>query len=555
LVRDRFIDFIGQNPHSFNVPNATPVGLVHTGGRNRDFIFGINSGYSKQPRNIYRYMIDADSLLKSPESGASLGDIRLADLDQDSIPEIVLTTRATGNFDENMPYTDQVTWLMAMDLNLRFIFPPVVCGSYPGNAELEIVHENNQPLFVVWYNYSGAGADSTALLVFDATGKKLKQRDLNTGEHSDGRILRNTEESSDVFFLLNTRTGLIDAYNSSLRQTVQYHLPGKLKLLEQSLMDLDNDGSEELVLTNYPERLIVIRANDFRHYGIYKYPEGQDMPIPSMMYRGTRSPHLYLQFKEFGQILSFERNPWYWLRLVWPPGLYLGISFFLLGMFRIQRYRANLAHAREKRIVALQMKALRNQIEPHFTFNIINAMGGLYLSGTDKEEAYDIYVNYANFLRQMIMSSDQVSMTLKDELEFVQNFINIEKARCDNSFEYFTEVDPSVDLQTNIPRTLIFTFVENAVKYGIRCRKDKNGYIRVTIMPEKKQIKMIIENSGPGINHPRDKSQGTGRGLAILREMADLYERLEGKKISFRLEDIADDDGKVKGTRGVVEFG
>ena len=73
----------------------------------RDIIFYINTGYSKQPRNVYRYLIDEDSIIKSPESGAVIVGGLIHDIDCDSLPEILLNGLATGNLDELFPFTDR----------------------------------------------------------------------------------------------------------------------------------------------------------------------------------------------------------------------------------------------------------------------------------------------------------------------------------------------------------------------------------------------------------------------------------------------------------------
>ncbi|MEZ4998680.1 MAG: histidine kinase [Bacteroidales bacterium] len=157
------------------------------------------------------------------------------------------------------------------------------------------------------------------------------------------------------------------------------------------------------------------------------------------------------------------------------------------------------------------MKAIRNQIEPHFTLNVLNAIGGLYLTEENRQQADYIFGRYASLIRQTVITSDKVIISLEDELEFVSNYIDIERFRAGNSFEYLVETDPAIDMAMRIPRMLIYTLAENSVKHGLR-RRAEGGVLRISAGLNGGHVSVIVEDNGPGLASDGSSPTGTGKG-------------------------------------------
>lgn len=110
-------------------------------------------------------------------------------------------------------------------------------------------------------------------------------------------------------------------------------------------------------------------------------------------------------------------------------------------------------------------------------------------------------------------------MSLKKEIEYVKNYMDLEKFRYDDKFNYNIEIDKETDTQVEIPKMLIHTFVENAIKHGIK-HKEGKGFISISVKPYKKNFQIQIEDDGVG----RAKAKGysklsTGQGIKILDDM------------------------------------
>ena len=91
----------------------------------KELIFGITTGFSIFPRNIYAYDIVHDTLISSPKSGFSFQEIRQQDINGDGKNEILLTGYSPGNTKSDYPYNDSSCWLMVLDRKLDFLFKPI----------------------------------------------------------------------------------------------------------------------------------------------------------------------------------------------------------------------------------------------------------------------------------------------------------------------------------------------------------------------------------------------------------------------------------------------
>jgi LytS/YehU family sensor histidine kinase len=204
------------------------------------------------------------------------------------------------------------------------------------------------------------------------------------------------------------------------------------------------------------------------------------------------------------------------------------------------------------KMVSLQMKAIKNQLDPHFTLNVLNAIGSLYTEDSTREKADYIFGKYAKLIRQTVISSDKVIVTVGEELDFVRNYIEIEKFRIDKCFNYSINIDQESQLNTKIPRMLIHTFVENAIKYGTRHRSEE-GILKIFIQTIDGVLNIIVEDNGKGLELQNSSKVGTGKGLIILQELIDLYYRLENVKITFSVQNIPGEKEISAGTRAIIK--
>jgi len=553
IINRRFIDFRRKSPQSADSPHIETVGMIETPGRRfRDLVFFINTGYSKYPRALYRYMIPEDSLVKSPVSAANPTGCLITDINNDSLPEFLLNVLATGNYDEDFPYTDEYSWLMVLDNKLKFLFPPVKFSEHPSNLMVIPMKLKKHSRLIAFNDYFGTDSIQSSFNLLDIEGTKISEKPLKNFESIYSYIFINSDYSKNTFYFLKNRNAQIDEIDTSFRVINTINIPGVERGRPLAYLDADLDGKKEYLFQGRGKRSLIITQNNFTNAVSYDYKEIQEDPMISQVIKADRKPMLYLQFNDYCSYIQFYKNPLYYFKYPFYGALYLTVFVFITLMARIQQYRLGLKQQTERKIASLQMRAVKNQVDPHFTLNILNAIGSLYASEVSRDKADYIFAKYAKLIRQTVVSSDQIIIPLAEELEFVRNYIDLEKFRCDNSFDYVIDVDKEIDLQTKIPRMLIHTFVENAIKYAVRS-KSEGALLKISLSAKDHFYQILVEDNGPGLESSGASDKGTGKGLLILNELIELYYKLEKVKITYALQNITGQGNTVTGTRAIIE--
>ena len=154
IISGRFIDFRRKAAQSLDSPHIETVGMIDNQNKKfHDLVFLINTGFSKQPRKLYRYSVSEDTLLKSPEGAVVPTGCHVMDINNDYLPEFIMDVVATGNYDEEFPYTDKCSWLMVMDNKLKFLFPPVKFSEHPSILMVIPMKFKNHSRLIVFNDY------------------------------------------------------------------------------------------------------------------------------------------------------------------------------------------------------------------------------------------------------------------------------------------------------------------------------------------------------------------------------------------------------------------
>ena len=141
-----------------------------------------------------------------------------------------------------------------------------------------------------------------------------------------------------------------------------------------------------------------------------------------------------------------------------------------------------------------ELKALQSQINPHFLFNVLNTMASLIR--TNPEKAREVTIDLSRYLRYNL-DNNVKSVELIKELNQIDNYIKIEKVRFGDKLNIIYDVDESL-YNFQIPSLIIQPLVENSIKHGI-LKKRENGYVKVIVKKIDKDIEVVIEDDGVGI--------------------------------------------------------
>lgn len=177
-----------------------------------------------------------------------------------------------------------------------------------------------------------------------------------------------------------------------------------------------------------------------------------------------------------------------------------------------------------------ELNFLRSQINPHFLFNTLNNLYALTLKKSDK--APETVLKLSEIMRYMLYECNEKKVLLSKEINYLKNYIELEKLRLSKSFEVKVEIVGECNTQKISP-LLLTPFIENAFKHGIN-QQIQNGYIHVLLYIKSDKIELIIKNSkanlGPS-ESPKLKSGGIGLEN-VKRRLEILYPDTHSLEIS-----------------------
>ena len=216
--------------------------------------------------------------------------------------------------------------------------------------------------------------------------------------------------------------------------------------------------------------------------------------------------------------------------------LFLGLTAFLI--YKIRMNRRLKKQSQEKRLRELQMAAIRAQMNPHFLFNSLNSVQNL-VQQNKNQEAHLYLSDFAGLIRKVLRNSDKEEVSLAEELETLEQYLNLEKLRFD--FEFSIEVDDQIDQNLfMLPSMILQPIAENALTHGLQHKTgDKKLSIQITKIEN--AIQITIEDNGIGIKASELlKTNSNGVGLRMNEERIQMMKEKYGGNYSFKLIDLTE---------------
>lgn len=181
-----------------------------------------------------------------------------------------------------------------------------------------------------------------------------------------------------------------------------------------------------------------------------------------------------------------------------------------LGYYKA--YAQNLQYSKDK--IQLELNFLKAQVNPHFLFNTLNNLYGSIIKNRNNQSA-EMVTRLSDFMRYSLQNADRTSIPLKEEIDLIKNYIELEKIRLNHA-----QVSFACDVQHvayEIPPLLFIPLLENAFKYTT----DKpNAQIIINMQEQEEMLSFSIQNS---YNADRRSKETGGFGLSNLKRRLDLY--------------------------------
>ncbi len=235
----------------------------------------------------------------------------------------------------------------------------------------------------------------------------------------------------------------------------------------------------------------------------------------------------------------FYMSAWFLLTLVF--GVII-IGFLIYFLIQKQNQLKNKQIEEQKqRALASELQALRSQMNPHFIFNTLNSIQN-FISKNESKDASIYLSKFAKLMRATLANTKRQRISLKDEIETLTLYLELEQLRLNNKFSYEILVDETIDTQyEQIPSMLIQPYVENAIWHGIS-HKEGNGIIRIQFLPENEHLlKCVVEDNGIGRENAIKLKQNTTSpsfGMNITKERVELLNSLNGNQLSVKINDL-----------------
>jgi len=192
--------------------------------------------------------------------------------------------------------------------------------------------------------------------------------------------------------------------------------------------------------------------------------------------------------------------------------LILGFTFWMDARERMARQTMETVRLNEE-LSKSQLAALRQQFEPHFMFNALHSITGL-VRDHETEAAVSMIVGLSEFLRRGLADSHRSQVSLAEEVEYLQRYLELQKLRFGERLHVTTDISSDV-LAARVPNLLLQPLVENAIKHGI-AKRAAGGNVRISGARDKDNLRLCIYNDAP--DAPIDwQEPKTGVGLSNLR--------------------------------------
>ncbi|MCX6235013.1 MAG: histidine kinase [Bacteroidetes bacterium] len=517
----------------------------------KEIVFSIYTAWSGQPRNIFAFDRANDTIISSPISGTALYEPIKFDLNNDTFYEIMGNTNAYGNRKE-LAYADTCTWLMVLDHQLNFLFPPRCIGEHHSWLQVAPFRDKNNIYIAALDIEKSTDAPESSLSLFDINDNPLHHRILENKFEEDYSYLFTLDKFNRNKLCLVYEDGTVKQFNSDLdiinKKKIKIGRIG-LSLAPPYMTDIDNDGDEEFLFPTIDFQNIVLTRNDFSYPVVINIGLSEIRSFDfSVKLAKQERPLLFIQHDEQTYLYSYFKNPLFFLQYFIYIGIYLFIAIIIFVSQKTQQIRIKRKYDLPNEIAQLQMKFIQTQIDPHFTLNLINSIGNLF-EKRDTEKANLVFGKYTKLLRNSLLNSDNTAIPLSEEIDYVSNYLELEKFRMDDKFEYNIRIDENIDTQTIIPKMLVHTFAENAIIHGIKHLKG-NGILNISIKSEDKNLLICIADNGIGRAKEKEYSQfSAGRGLHILDQILQIYFQLYNVKITYEVNDLYDNSNQPSGTK------
>ncbi len=236
--------------------------------------------------------------------------------------------------------------------------------------------------------------------------------------------------------------------------------------------------------------------------------------------------------------------------------LALLLAFVIYLLFRFYLNKSRKEAIMDAKLAHLERTALQAQMNPHFIFNSLNSIQS-YIASNENDKANRFLAKFSRLIRAMLNNARAQMITLQEEIDSLQLYMELEKMRFKDKFDFEIVVDEDIETHLiDLPPLLIQPYLENAIIHGMS-QKRSQGKINLYYMLKGKYLLATVTDNGIGIEQSKKQKKGDSLhksvGMTITQKRLQMLD--EGSKDrQVKIEEIKDRKGEVLGTKVEVKI-
>lgn len=244
---------------------------------------------------------------------------------------------------------------------------------------------------------------------------------------------------------------------------------------------------------------------------------------------------------------------WWFISLA--AALILGVIY---GGYRLRtrqiRREEQMKAAFNKKLAEVEMAALRSQMNPHFLFNCLNSINR-FIQRNEPDAASAYLTKFSRLIRLVLDNSRSDLVSLRDEMEALRLYVELESMRFVGRFKHKIEIDPGLDTSSiELPPMLVQPYVENAIWHGLMHKESGDCQLWVRVFGRNGRLVVEVEDNGIGREMARQlKSKSAtlhkSHGMKVTAERISIINEIYEARAEVRIDDLKDAEGKAGGTK------
>ena len=231
------------------------------------------------------------------------------------------------------------------------------------------------------------------------------------------------------------------------------------------------------------------------------------------------------------------------------------ILFLIIG---IQMVRQNRLKANQQKM-ELEQKQLLAQINPHFIFNCLNSIQQFVVQN-DIMNANKYLADFALLMRQTLDNSKDGTISLRREIEYLENYLSFEHMRFEDKFVYAVQFTPDLNIDVvEIPSMIIQPFVENAIRHGLINLETRKGLLKISFYKNEGFLFCEVDDNGIGMEEAQKLKGQTfikyqSHGMELTRQRLALVSKMHSKDYTIKIVNKAGQMQTPEGTTIILKF-